>query len=70
MKTRERILLAIKKFNDQYNGQVNLDSEAAQTDLAGYVYDAVLKQLDLDEPGTFNKQQMELFSYNPPGEHK
>lgn len=59
MTTFERILKAITKFNDDCDGQANLNSPHARMDLATFVYDVVMKQ---EDPGTFNDEQLELFS--------
>lgn len=66
MNTRDRIITAIKKFNEQYNNQVNLASEGAILELAELVHDAVLKQ----NSETYNEQQMYLFTNNDTQEHK
>ena len=70
MNTRDRIIKAIKHFNAMYDNQVNLSSEAAIEGLAELVHNAVLKQMHFDNTGTYNDQQLELFSNNDPLEHK
>lgn len=59
MNTRDRIYQAIVKFNDRYNNQVNLASDAAVEELTKLVYDAVLKIGD--HTSTYNEQQLYLF---------
>jgi hypothetical protein len=61
MNTQQRITQAIINFVDRYP-QPNLESQAAQDTLSQMVYQAVMKQSDWC--GTYNDQQMELFSNN------
>lgn len=51
-----------------YNHQVNLSSEAARIDLSEMIYNAVMKQDQVD--GTYNDQQMHLFTNIDDQEHK
>lgn len=69
MNTQERIIVAIQRFNDACDGQVNLNSAAAREDLAALVYDAVLK-INGFQAGTYNDQQLEIFEKNDADEHK
>jgi hypothetical protein len=69
MNTKDRIHQAIVRFNDRYNNQVNLSSEAAIQELTAVIYDAVLKIGDYST-GTFNEQQMYLFKNNDKEEPK
>ena len=68
MNTQQRILQAITNFDQMYNHQVNLSSEAARIDLSEMIYNAVMKQDQAD--GTYNDQQMHLFTNIDDQEHK
>lgn len=71
MNTRQRITLAIERFNQHADGQANLSSEAARSDLTDLIYDAIMKQQDFDtESSTHNEQQMYLFTNKEHSEHK
>ena len=66
--TFTRIKQAIDKFNDDCNGQANLSSTYARTDLAESIYNAVMKQTASSE--TTNQQQVIVFSNIEDSEHK
>lgn len=71
MNTKQRITRAIEQFNQDMNGQVNLHSASARDDLAEMIYDAIMKQIDFnDNEGTYNQQQMYLFTNKEQSEHK
>lgn len=65
---KNKLTATIKRFSDRYEGQVNLTSEAAQSDLA----DEIIKEI-LDTAVTLNtenKDQLELFSNLDQETHK
>lgn len=68
MNTRDRIKQAIDKYNDSFNGQVNLGSAHARADLAELIYLAVMKQTT--DTSTHNEQQLYLFTNKEQSEHK
>ena len=71
MNTKQRITRAIEQFNQDMNGQANLHSASARDDLAEMIYDAIMKQIDFnDNEGTYNQQQMYLFTNKEQSEHK
>ena len=71
MNIKQRITRAIEQFNQDMNNQVNLYSASARDDLAEMIYDAIMKQIDFnDNEGTYNQQQMYLFTNKEQSEHK
>ena len=65
---KNKLSTTIKRFSDRYDGQVNLDSSAAQEALAD---DIVREIWDTDITlNTENKDQLELFSNLDQEEHK
>mgnify|MGYP005744984295 CR=1 FL=1 len=61
MTTFNRIKRTIDKFNDDFDGQVNLASPHARADLTELIYNAVMKQSD-DSDATINDQQTFIFT--------
>ena len=66
--TFNRIKLAIEKYNDACNGQVNLASPFARADLTELIYNAVMKQAPNSE--TFNTQDTFNFTNKTDTKHK
>ena len=64
----QRIIQAIKHFNAKYDNQVNLSSDAAVEQLAQLIHDTI--DNEHSNTGTYNEQQLELFSYNDSMKHK
>lgn len=65
MNTRERIQDAIKRFVETVP-QPNLESDAAQQMLTECICRSILD----DQPGTYNKDQLNFFTEFDGGEHK
>ena len=66
MDTKQIIKSTIDKFNSRYNNQVNLSSAAAIEELARLIDDAITNPVE----GTYNEQQMYLFTNIEQEEHK
>lgn len=66
MDTKQIIKSTIDKFNSRYNNQVNLGSAAAVEELARLIDDAITNPVE----GTYNEQQMYLFTNIEQEEHK
>ena len=66
--TFNRIKQTIDKYNDDCDGQANLASPFARTDLAELIYNAVMKQSP--NSSTFNTQDTFSFTNKPDPEHK
>lgn len=66
MDTKQIIKSTIDKFNSRYNNQVNLSSDAAVEELARLIDDAITNPVE----GTYNEQQMYLFTNIEQEEHK
>ena len=66
MNKKQIIKSTIEKFNSRYNNQVNLSSDAAVEELARLIDDAMTNPVE----GTYNEQQMYLFTNIEQEEHK
>ena len=66
MDTKQIIKSTIDKFNSRYNNQVNLSSAAAVEELARLIDDAITNPVE----GTYNEQQIYLFTNIEQEEHK
>lgn len=66
MDTKQIIKSTIEKFNSRYSNQVNLSSDAAVEELARLIDDAITNPAQ----GTYNEQQMYLFTNIEQEEHK
>ena len=68
MDTLDKIRHVIDQYNDNNSGQVNLGSNYARDTLARLIHDAL--SVDEIQPGTYNEQQLYLFSNFPEDLHK
>lgn len=68
MDTLDKIRHVIDQYNDNNSGQVNLGSNCARDTLARLIHDAL--SVDEIQPGTYNEQQLYLFSNFPEDLHK
>ena len=66
MNTKQIIKSTIDEFNSRYNNQVNLSSDAAVEELTRLIVDAIANPVE----GTYNEQQMHLFTNIEQEEHK
>ena len=66
MNTKQIIKSTIDEFNSRYNNQVNLSSDAAVEELTRLIVDAIDNPME----GTYNEQQMHLFTNIEQEEHK